>query len=132
MPAAQCGLGKELRGRPQTCCPTGVAGRAVERGLIACTQTASARTRSLVISYSTLTTLSAARACYRCRTLLVALSGCSGTFILGGTDEIQALLDDQIVKTQAMRASPYIKPLEAQATKWETMLTTLQVRPRLR
>ncbi len=53
---------------------------------------------------------------------------CSGTFILGGTDEIQALLDDQIVKTQAMRASPYIKPLEAQAAKWETMLVTLQVR----
>jgi dynein heavy chain len=25
-----------------------------------------------------------------------------------------------------MRASPYIKPLEAQATKWEGMLTTLQ------
>jgi hypothetical protein len=51
----------------------------------------------------------------------------SGTFILGGTDEIQALLDDQIVKTQAMRASPYIKPLEGQANKWEAMLTTLQV-----
>ncbi|GLC47993.1 hypothetical protein PLESTB_000047400 [Pleodorina starrii] len=50
----------------------------------------------------------------------------TGTFILGGTDEIQALLDDQIVKTQAMRASPYIKPLEAQANKWEAMLTTLQ------
>jgi hypothetical protein len=28
---------------------------------------------------------------------------------------------------QAMRASPYIKPLEAQAAKWESMLTTLQV-----
>ncbi|KAG2451278.1 hypothetical protein HYH02_003884 [Chlamydomonas schloesseri] len=50
----------------------------------------------------------------------------TGTYILGGTDEVQALLDDQIVKTQAMRASPYIKPLEVQATKWEAMLTTLQ------
>ncbi|KAG2501733.1 hypothetical protein HYH03_000233 [Edaphochlamys debaryana] len=50
----------------------------------------------------------------------------TGTFILGGTDEIQALLDDQIVKTQAMRASPYIKPLEGAATKWEAMLSTLQ------
>ncbi|KXZ55711.1 DHC8 protein [Gonium pectorale] len=50
----------------------------------------------------------------------------TGTYILGGTDEIQALLDDQIVKTQAMRASPYIKPLEAHSTKWEAMLTTLQ------
>lgn len=27
---------------------------------------------------------------------------------------------------QAMRASPYIKPLEAQASHWELLLTTLQ------
>ncbi|KXZ49087.1 hypothetical protein GPECTOR_23g2 [Gonium pectorale] len=31
----------------------------------------------------------------------------SGAFILGGTDEIQTVLDDQIVKIQAMNASPF-------------------------
>lgn len=39
----------------------------------------------------------------------------TGTAIIGGTDEVQALLDDQIVKAQSMRASPYIGPLEHQA-----------------
>lgn len=50
----------------------------------------------------------------------------TGTFIMGGADEIQALLDDQIVKSQSMLASPFIKPLEAQAQRWLTLLTTLQ------
>lgn len=39
----------------------------------------------------------------------------------------QALLDDQIVKAQSMRASPFIKPLEARANKWEDLLVNLQV-----
>ena len=38
----------------------------------------------------------------------------------------QALLDDQIVKTQSMRASPYIKAIEAQAAAWEVLMVTLQ------
>lgn len=41
---------------------------------------------------------------------------------------VQVLLDDQLVKTQAMRASPYIKPLEAAAIGWEQLLTGAQVR----
>jgi len=40
---------------------------------------------------------------------------------------LQTLLDDQIVKSQAMRASPFIKPLEAAALAWEKLLLAAQV-----
>ena len=50
----------------------------------------------------------------------------TGTFILGGTDEVQALLDDQIVKAQGMCASPFVKPFEEDAKAWSATLNTLQ------
>lgn len=50
----------------------------------------------------------------------------SGTRILCGIDEIQQLLDDHIVKTQAMKGSRYIKPFLEQITKWEETLLTMQ------
>jgi dynein heavy chain len=52
----------------------------------------------------------------------------SGTSILSGgcVDEIQTILDDQIVKTQTMLASPYIKPFEARAKDWEAFLVITQ------
>ncbi|KAG2436335.1 hypothetical protein HXX76_006644 [Chlamydomonas incerta] len=50
----------------------------------------------------------------------------TGAFILGGTDEIQTVLDDQIVKIQAMNASPFVKPFKERASTWEATLQNLQ------
>eukprot|EP00960_Hanusia_phi_P013114 383004-Hanusia_phi.AAC.2 len=52
----------------------------------------------------------------------------TGTSILGGSsvDEIQAILDDQIVKTQTMLASPYIKVFIQRAKDWDEFLQTTQ------
>ena len=50
----------------------------------------------------------------------------TGSFVLKGTDETQTLLDDQIVKTQSMRSSPYIGPFEDRVKLWEKKLVTIQ------
>ena len=50
----------------------------------------------------------------------------TGTFIIGGVDEVQLVLDDQIVRVMSMRASPFIKPFEERAFSWEGILQTLQ------
>jgi dynein heavy chain, axonemal len=50
----------------------------------------------------------------------------SGTFVVGGIDDIVTLLDDHIVKTQTMRGSPYIKPIEKECRNWEHKLKYAQ------
>lgn len=48
------------------------------------------------------------------------------TFVVGGIDDIVTLLDDHIVKTQTMRGSPYIHPIEAETKAWEHKLKYAQ------
>ena len=50
----------------------------------------------------------------------------TGTSIVGGVDEIIALLDDHIVKTQTMCGSMYIKAIEGEARGWESQLKYAQ------
>ena len=46
----------------------------------------------------------------------------SGTAIIGGLDEITAMLDDHIVKTQTMRGSPFVKGIKEECEGWQHQL----------
>jgi dynein heavy chain len=50
----------------------------------------------------------------------------SGTFVVGGIDDIISMLDDHIVKTQTMRGSPYITRNEAECKAFEFRLKYAQ------
>ena len=46
--------------------------------------------------------------------------------VLGACDDIYALLDGQIIKTQSLRGSPYIGPFEERISTWSKTLTRIQ------
>ncbi|GIL82188.1 hypothetical protein Vretifemale_11113, partial [Volvox reticuliferus] len=50
----------------------------------------------------------------------------TGTCVVGHTDEIQMQLDEQLMKIQAMNASPFVKPFKAEAEAWQEALEGLE------
>lgn len=50
----------------------------------------------------------------------------SGVDILSAVDGIRMMLDDNILKAQAMRGSSYIKAFDTEMQTWETKLISMQ------
>ncbi|RVE70747.1 hypothetical protein OJAV_G00066880 [Oryzias javanicus] len=50
----------------------------------------------------------------------------TGVSILTALDDIQMMLDDQIVKTQTMMGSPFVKPFQSEMKQWEERLLHIQ------
>jgi dynein heavy chain len=48
------------------------------------------------------------------------------TYTLRGSDDVLQLLDDHVMKTQAMQGSPYVKPFAARTKAWEARLQHVQ------
>jgi dynein heavy chain len=46
--------------------------------------------------------------------------------ILAAVDDIHMMLDDNILKAQTMRGSPYVKAFESEMQAWETKLISMQ------
>lgn len=47
----------------------------------------------------------------------------SGTYVVSGVDDIVMMLDDHLIKTQTMRGSPYIQPVEAECKVQDSTLS---------
>lgn len=51
------------------------------------------------------------------------------TYILKGTEDIVALLDEHIMTTQGLQFSIYKKPLEKEIDEWATLIMTVNRTP---
>lgn len=60
------------------------------------------------------------------RSLPFELKQFKETWILCEMDVIQQQLDDHIVKTQGMRGSPFVRPIEAKVVEWDAKLQRIQ------
>ncbi len=49
----------------------------------------------------------------------------TGTYVVKAVDDIMTMLDDQIVKSQTMMGSPFIKPIAEKCKSWERKLVRL-------
>jgi hypothetical protein len=49
----------------------------------------------------------------------------TGTYVVKAVDDIMMMLDDQIVKSQTMMGSPFIKPIAEKCRGWERKLVRL-------
>lgn len=43
-------------------------------------------------------------------------------FILGGTDDVQQILDDSIINIATISSSRYVAPIKARVDEWQTRL----------
>lgn len=47
------------------------------------------------------------------------------TYILRGTEDVIALLDEHVLTTQALQFSPHKKPFETEIAEWALQLSTV-------
>lgn len=72
--------------------------------------------------YALQATLSGMLAEWDSVTVATTRHGETGTYVVHNADALVALLDEHLVQTQTMRASPYVACLDAECLAWETTL----------
>ena len=51
----------------------------------------------------------------------------TGTFVVDSFSDVHALLEDQLIKLQSMRADPYVAAVESRLSIWQARLESVQV-----